>query len=74
MIVDNVPGYQNVAIFTGGSGRGFKFTPLLGRILVDLATTGKTYYDISPFSINRHGIIAGTKVDPARRPRAGGLV
>jgi monomeric sarcosine oxidase len=71
MILDNLPGYQNVAIFTGASGRGFKFTPLCGRILVDLATTGKTYYDISPFSITRQGIISGTKVDPSRRPRPG---
>jgi monomeric sarcosine oxidase len=71
MILDNLPGYENVAIFTGASGRGFKFTPLFGRILVDLATTGKTYYDISPFSITRQGIIAGTKVDPPRRARAG---
>jgi monomeric sarcosine oxidase len=71
MILDNLPGYRNAAIFTGASGRGFKFTPLCGRILVDLATTGKTYYDISPFSINRPGIITGTKVDPSRRARAG---
>jgi sarcosine oxidase len=57
MILDNLVGYHNVAIFTGASGRGFKFTPLCGRILVDLATTGKTYYDISPFSITRPGVI-----------------
>jgi monomeric sarcosine oxidase len=68
MILDNLPGYQNVSIFTGGSGRGFKFTPLFGRILVDLATKGKTYYDISPFSFNRHGIRSD---DPPRRARAG---
>jgi sarcosine oxidase len=71
MILDNLPGYPNVAIFTGASGRGFKFTPLCGRILVDLATTGKTYYDISPFSINRPGIITGTNVNPPRSTRPG---
>jgi len=71
MILDNLPNYPNVAIFTTASGRGFKFTPLCGRILVDLATTGKTYYDISPFSITRKGIITGTKVDPSRRARPG---
>ncbi len=57
MILDRLPGYHNISIFTGGSGRGFKFTPLFGRILVELATSGKTYYDISPFSITRSGII-----------------
>jgi monomeric sarcosine oxidase len=56
MILDRLPGYHNVSIFTGASGRGFKFTPLFGRILVELATSGKTSYDIGPFSITRPGI------------------
>jgi glycine/D-amino acid oxidase-like deaminating enzyme len=43
-----LPGYQNVSIFTGDSGRGFKFTPLFGRILVELATTGRTSTTSSP--------------------------
>jgi monomeric sarcosine oxidase len=50
-------GPHNISIFTCDSGRGFKFTPVFGRILVDLAVTGKTYYDIRPFSIKRPGII-----------------
>jgi glycine/D-amino acid oxidase-like deaminating enzyme len=57
MVLDKLPGYSNVAIFTGDSGRGFKFTPLFGRMLVDLATNDSTYYDISPFSIARPGVI-----------------
>jgi glycine/D-amino acid oxidase-like deaminating enzyme len=56
MILDRLPGYHNISIFTGGSGRGFKFTPLFGRILVELATSGKTSYEIGPFSITRPGI------------------
>ena len=56
MILDRLPGH-NVAIFTGNSGRGFKFTPLFGRILVDLATTGRTNWDIVPFAMTRPGII-----------------
>jgi monomeric sarcosine oxidase len=71
MILDNVPGSPNAAIFTGASGRGFKFTPLCGRILVDLATMGKTYYDIRPFSILRPGIIPGINVNPPRTTRPG---
>lgn len=51
---DSVTGDRGrVAIFTGDSGRGFKFTPLFGRALVELATTGKTYYNIEPFSPKR---------------------
>jgi glycine/D-amino acid oxidase-like deaminating enzyme len=57
MILDTLPGHPHVAIFTGDSGRGFKFTPLFGRVLVDLAMNGTTYYDISPFSIHRPGIM-----------------
>jgi sarcosine oxidase len=64
LILDRL-GFHNIAIFTGDSGRAFKFTPLFGRILVDLATTGKTPYDISPFSITRPGIISSfTSSDP----------
>ena len=57
MVLDILPDHPNVAIFTGDSGRGFKFTPLVGRVLADLATTGRTDYDISPFKITRGGII-----------------
>ena len=57
VILDRLGGFHNVAIFSGASGRGFKFTPLFGRILVDLATVGQTYYDIKPFSLSRPGII-----------------
>jgi monomeric sarcosine oxidase len=57
MVLDILPDHPNVAIFTGDSGRGFKFTPLVGRVLVDLATTGSTGYDISELKITRPGII-----------------
>lgn len=60
MILDQLPGHPNVSIFSGDSGRGFKYTPLFGRILVDLATTGQRNYDISAFSIERNGVITGT--------------
>ena len=60
MILDQLPGHPNVAIFSGDSGRGFKYTPLFGRILVDLATSGRRDYDITPFSIERNGVITRT--------------
>jgi glycine/D-amino acid oxidase-like deaminating enzyme len=47
-----------VAVLTGESGRAFKYTPLFGRILVELATTGKSAYDISEFRIDRPGLAA----------------
>jgi len=50
--------WPNAAMFCMASGRGFKYTPLFGRILVDLATTGKTAYqpDLQDFSPTRAGI------------------
>jgi glycine/D-amino acid oxidase-like deaminating enzyme len=59
MILDLLPGHPAVAIFTGDSGRGFKFAPLIGRILTDLVTAGRTSDDIRPFAIGRHGILRG---------------
>ena len=56
IILDTLPGRPNVAVLTGESGRAFKYTPLFGRILVQLATTGKCAYDISEFRINRPGL------------------
>lgn len=52
-IIDLHPDYANVAIAAGFSGHGFKFSSVVGKILSDLATKGKTEYNISPFSIKR---------------------
>lgn len=29
-VLDTLPGMEHVAVFTGGSGRAFKFAPLIG--------------------------------------------
>lgn len=52
-IIDLHPDYTNVAIAAGFSGHGFKFSSVVGEILSDLATMGKTEHNISPFSIKR---------------------
>jgi glycine/D-amino acid oxidase-like deaminating enzyme len=57
MVIDKLPGHPNVAIFTGDSGRGFKFTPLIGRVLVGLVTGTPIRYDIRRLKIKRSGII-----------------
>ena len=42
-IIDKLPGYEeNVSIACGFSGHGFKFASVVGEILADLATEGKT--------------------------------
>jgi len=51
--------YSNASMFVMASGRGFKFTPIFGRILVDLATkNGVTPYagDLTAFSPSRPGL------------------
>lgn len=58
IILDTVPGHPRVAVLTGESGRAFKYTPLFGRILVELASSGKSAYDISEFSLSRAGLTA----------------
>eukprot|EP00557_Chaetoceros_sp_GSL56_P002346 CAMPEP_0176486582 /NCGR_PEP_ID=MMETSP0200_2-20121128/5645_1 /TAXON_ID=947934 /ORGANISM="Chaetoceros sp., Strain GSL56" /LENGTH=854 /DNA_ID=CAMNT_0017883293 /DNA_START=309 /DNA_END=2873 /DNA_ORIENTATION=+ len=57
-IMDTLPGHSNIALFSGGSGRAFKFAPLLGDCLSRLAS-GNTNFpieDISCFSINRPAV------------------
>ncbi len=54
--------WANASLFCMASGRGFKFTPLWGRVLVDLAIDGETSYqnDIEPFSPSRSGVFEST--------------
>ena len=44
------------------SGRGFNYTPVFGRILVDLAINGKTVNDpdLTSFSTTRPHIFQGS--------------
>ena len=50
--------WDSASLFCMASGRGFKFTPLWGRVLTDLAIDGETSYqnDIEPFSPSRPGV------------------
>ncbi|RAV16743.1 N-methyl-L-tryptophan oxidase [Paenibacillus contaminans] len=52
-IIDLHPTYLNVAIASGFSGHGFKFSSAVGQILSELIILGKTEQNISPFSIER---------------------
>jgi sarcosine oxidase len=56
-IVDRHPQYEHVAFGAGFSGHGFKFTPVIGEALVDLATRGQTKYPIGFLSANRDAIL-----------------
>jgi sarcosine oxidase len=47
------PGSERVALAGGFSGHGFKFSPVVGEILADLAEKGETAQPIAVFSPTR---------------------
>jgi glycine/D-amino acid oxidase-like deaminating enzyme len=50
-ILDFHPFIPNIIFGGGFSGHGFKFAPLIGKILTELVLTGETHYNISKFKI-----------------------
>lgn len=58
-IIDRHPVHDNVLLAGGFSGHGFKFSSVVGEILADLATTGRTGQNIRPFSLARFDALPG---------------
>jgi sarcosine oxidase len=58
-VIDHHPANKNVVIGAACSGHGFKFSNIIGEMLVDLALDGATQYDISLFSATRFGAQKG---------------
>src|SRR5882757_8608069 len=54
-LIDRLPGAPNIVVASPCSGHGFKFAPVVGEILADLATGGGTGHDISRFRLGRFG-------------------
>ena len=52
-LIDRLPGASNIIVASPCSGHGFKFAPVIGEILADLAITGTTSHDIARFSLAR---------------------
>jgi sarcosine oxidase len=52
-IIDRAPGMPAVIVASPCSGHGFKFAPVIGEILADLALSGTTRHDISRFQLER---------------------
>jgi sarcosine oxidase len=50
------PQFSSVSIACGFSGHGFKFAPVVGEILAQLATTGRSSHPIEIFSPGRFAI------------------
>ena len=52
-VLDHHPEHPHVVLAGGFSGHGFKFGPVLGEILADLALSGASRHDLSLFSAGR---------------------
>ena len=52
-IIDRHPEHPNVALAAGFSGHGFKFASVVGEILADLATEGRTDLPVDFLSLGR---------------------
>jgi sarcosine oxidase len=50
------PEHEQVTVACGFSGHGFKFVPVVGEILADLATTGTTRHPIGLFGPRRPAV------------------
>jgi sarcosine oxidase len=54
-LIDRLPSCPQVIVASPCSGHGFKFAPVIGEILADLAINGTTTHDISRFRLGRDG-------------------
>jgi sarcosine oxidase len=58
-VIDRHPAAPGVAFASACSGHGFKFAPVIGEILADLVTDGRTSWPIERFRANRFGTSVG---------------
>ncbi|MDT4905924.1 MAG: hypothetical protein QOH52_3940 [Pseudonocardiales bacterium] len=61
-VLGQVPGFANVFVGVGWRGTGYKFAPLVGRVLFQLALQDGTVYDISRFDPARFTSSTGKPV------------
>lgn len=54
-VLDSHPDFKNVVVAAGFSGHGFKFAPVIGEVMADLALDGKTKYPVSFLNGRRFG-------------------
>lgn len=52
-VIDRHPHFPHLVFAAGFSGHGFKFAPLIGKILMELALEGKTSHDTTLFTLSR---------------------
>lgn len=52
-VIDRMPGAEQVIFASCCSGHGYKFASAIGEALADLATSGASRFDLSPFALDR---------------------
>ena len=52
-VIARRPSHEQVVVACGFSGHGFKFVPVVGEIIADLVTDGRTAHPIGPFDPRR---------------------
>ncbi|XP_075931584.1 peroxisomal sarcosine oxidase [Anarhichas minor] len=52
-VLDRHPSHSNIVFAAGFSGHGFKFGPIIGKLLCELILGEVPSYDLSPFRIRR---------------------
>jgi sarcosine oxidase len=61
-VLGDHPQHREVTVAAGCSGRAFKFLPVIGEILADLAIDGKTAHPIARFEPGRGGTFGETVI------------
>lgn len=54
-VIDSVPGHPGVVVGLGAA-HGYKFAPTFGRLLADLAESGRSDFDLSAYTFDRPAI------------------
>jgi sarcosine oxidase len=57
-VLDRHPAHPQIVIASSCSGHGFKFAPVIGRILADLSVAGRTDHDVARFHLDRPALSA----------------
>ncbi|MDL5360657.1 N-methyl-L-tryptophan oxidase [Halalkalicoccus sp. NIPERK01] len=52
-VIDRHPEYPQVVFGAGFTGHGYKFASVIGEVLADLASEGRTDHPIEPFALDR---------------------
>jgi sarcosine oxidase len=59
-VIGRHPAHERVVVACGFSGHGFKFVPVVGEILADLAVDGATAHPLSLFDPLRFRSLEGS--------------